>query len=488
MTEIANLSLCELQSAIRSGDITSEAACAAFLDRCDRHAPMNAFITLDRERILSQAQAADSQRAKGVSAPLLGVPVAIKDIILTEGERTTCASKILGDFIAPYDATVSKKLRDAGAILFGKTNLDEFAMGSSNENSAFGAVKNPWDAKRVPGGSSGGSAAVVAGRLAPASLGTDTGGSIRQPASFCNIVGIKPTYGRVSRFGVVAYASSLDQVGTFARSVRDCALVTETICGHDPNDSTSAKLDVPQFSQALTRGIKGLRIGVPREYFVDGMHDDVRKTVLAAIDDLKKLGAEIVEVSLPHTDAAVACYYIIAPAEASSNLARYDGIRYGHRAKDAKNLYELYCRSRSEGFGAEVKRRIMVGTYVLSTGYYDAYYLKAQKVRSLIARDFEEAFSKVDVIVSPATPTTAFSIGEKVTDPLSMYLNDIFTIPVNLAGLPGMTIPCGFDSSGLPIGLQLIGKAWDESTLFNVAATYEETHQWHVRQPTMEGL
>jgi aspartyl-tRNA(Asn)/glutamyl-tRNA(Gln) amidotransferase subunit A len=486
MVDIVDFEVHELSAALQKGELSSQAVCQTFLKRSADNSKLNAFVELSQDNILAHAQLADEELKKGVKKPLLGVPIAVKDIILTKGTKTTCASEFLRDFVAPYDATVVRKLKDAGAIIFGKTNLDEFAMGSSNENSIFGPVENPWKAGYVPGGSSGGSAAVVAGRLAPASLGTDTGGSIRQPASYCNIVGLKPTYGRVSRYGVVAFASSLDQVGPFARTVKDCALLTQVLCGRDEYDSTSADMPVPDFTASLNKGVKGLRIGVPKEYFVDGMNPEVAQTVRTAIDKLASLGAEIKEVSLPHTEAALAVYYILAPAEASSNLARFDGIRYGHRAKDGKNLYDLYCNSRAQGFGAEVKRRIMVGTYVLSTGYYDAFYRKAQKVRALIAQDFTKVFAgQVDCIISPAAPTTAFKIGEKTTDPIAMYLNDIFTIPVNLAGLPGMSIPCGFDAAGLPIGLQLIGKPWGEETLFQVASAYEAANDWHKKQPAM---
>ncbi len=477
----------ELAQLIKDKKASSVEVCTAFLDHSEKHKRINAFIELSREDVLAQAKEADAEIARGVSKPLLGVPVAVKDIILTKGTKTTCASKILKDFVSPYDATVVRRLKDAGAIIFGKTNLDEFAMGSSNENSFFGPVENPWKAGHVPGGSSGGSAAAVAARMAPVALGTDTGGSIRQPASYCSVVGLKPTYGRVSRYGVVAFASSLDQVGSFARSVKDTALMTEVLCGHDPHDSTSADRPVPKFSNSLGQKIAGLKIGVPKEYFVPGMNGEVSAAVQKAIDTLRSQGAEIKEISLPHTDAALAVYYILAPAEASSNLARFDGIRYGYRSKDAKNLYDLYCKSRGDGFGAEVKRRIMVGTYVLSTGYYDAFYVKAQRVRSLIAHDFTKAFEDVDCIVSPAAPTTAFKIAEKTTDPLSMYLNDIFTIPVNLAGLPGMVLPCGFDGNGMPIGLQLIGKVWDEETILRVASAYETATDWHVKSPALEG-
>ncbi len=405
-------------------------------------------------------------------------------MILTEGILTSAGSKILDNFIPPYSATCVRQLESAGAVIVGKTNMDEFAMGSSTENSAFGPTRSPWDPSVVPGGSSGGSAAAVSARQVPLALGTDTGGSIRQPASYCGICGLKPTYGRVSRYGVIAFASSLDQVGGFATNVRDLAHVTQAIAGHDPHDSTSVKVDVPDFLGVLGQSIKGLRLGVPKEYFISGLDAEVRQIVEKAIDSLAKLGAKVVEVSLPNTDAALAAYYILAPAEASSNLARYDGIRYGHRTENAESLEELYSRSRSEGFGAEVKRRILVGTYVLSAGYYDAYYLRAQKVRSLVALDFKKAFAtQCDLIIAPTAPTTAFKIGDKVEDPIAMYLNDIFTIPVNLAGLPGMSIPCGISKAGLPVGLQLIGKPWDEATLFKIAAAYEASTDWHKKLP-----
>jgi aspartyl-tRNA(Asn)/glutamyl-tRNA(Gln) amidotransferase subunit A len=465
-------------------DFSSVELATALLERSSGAKHLNAFITLDREAVLAEARLADERRTRGESGALLGVPIAIKDMILTRGVRNTCASKMLENFIAPYDATVITKLRSAGAVMFGKTNLDEFAMGSSNETSFFGPVRNPWNTACVPGGSSGGSAAAVAARLAPAALGTDTGGSIRQPASFCSIVGLKPTYGRVSRYGAVAFASSLDQIGPFAANIADCAAVYDVISGHDTLDSTSVNLPAPR--TALDGVVKGLRIGIPKEYFIKGLSPDVEALVRGAVRTLEQQGAQVVEVSLPHTELAVAVYYILAPAEASSNLARYDGIRFGHRAEGAADLRDLYCRSRSEGFGSEVQRRIMVGTYVLSAGYFDAYYLRAQKVRTLIAQDFSEAFKNVcDVIACPTAPTLPFKIGEKVEDPLAMYLNDVFTIPVNLAGLPALTLPCGFVGD-LPVGLQLIGKPWDERTLLNVGQAYENTTEWHKRIPAIE--
>jgi aspartyl-tRNA(Asn)/glutamyl-tRNA(Gln) amidotransferase subunit A len=486
MTDLAELSANEMRQGLDARDFSSVELTNACLNRAEKLAGLNCFTTLTKTEALKDAADADLLIQAGKSAPLLGVPVAIKDIICTAGTKTTAGSKILANFIPPYDATVVKKLRVAGAVSLGKLNLDEFAMGSSNENSIFGPVKNPWDQSLVPGGSSGGSAAAVAARICPITLGTDTGGSIRQPAAFCGITGLKPTYGRVSRFGVIAYASSLDQVGGFSRTVTDCAHITQVLCGKDPNDATSSDKPVPNFTAALAKGVKGLRIGVPREYFVAGLSPEIEKAVREALTTLEKQGATLVDISLPHTDIAVSVYYIIAPAEASSNLARYDGIRFGHRAEGKMDLTDLYSRSRSEGFGKEVQRRILVGTYVLSSGYFDAYYVKAQKARALITKDFTDAFrTSCDVIIGPTTPTPPFKIGEKVSDPVQMYLNDIFTIPVNLAGLPGMSLPCGFTSSGLPIGMQIIGKHWDEETIFQVAAAYEGATDWLSRKPSL---
>jgi aspartyl-tRNA(Asn)/glutamyl-tRNA(Gln) amidotransferase subunit A len=444
---------------------------------------IHAYLTIVRDAALEQARQADERlkQDSGIS-PLLGIPIAVKDNFLTCGLRTTCASKILGEFIPPYDAATVQKLRAAGAVITGKTNLDEFAMGSSVENSAFFPTRNPWNLERIPGGSSGGSAAAVASDQCIAALGTDTGGSIRQPAAFCGVVGLKPTYGRVSRYGIVAFASSMDQVGPMTKDVRDSALLLEAIAGPDPADSTSVNRAVPRYASSLTEPVKGLRLGIPKEYFVAGMQAEAERAVRTAIVKLEKSGAVIEEISLPHTEYAVAVYYVVATAEASSNLARYDGMRYGHRA-DAKDLIETYRISRDEGFGAEVKRRIMLGTYALSAGYYDAYYLKAQKVRTLIKRDFDEAFKRCDVIVTPTTPTTAFKLGEKTQDPLQMYLSDIYTISINLAGLPALSLPCGFDSEGMPIGLQIIGKPFDESTIFRVAYNYEQATEWHKKRP-----
>ena len=447
---------------------------------------IHAYLTVARDTALAQARQADKRlkQDSGIS-PLLGIPIAVKDNFLTCGLRTTCASKILAEFVPPYDATTVQKLRAAGAVITGKTNLDEFAMGSSAENSAFFPTRNPWNLERIPGGSSGGSAAAVASDQCIAALGTDTGGSIRQPAACCGIVGLKPTYGRVSRYGIVAFASSMDQVGPMTKDVRDAALLLEAIAAYDPADSTSVDRAVPQYASALTEGVKGLRLGIPKEYFVAGMQAEVERVVRTAIRELEKSGAVIEEISLPHTEYAVAVYYIVATAEASSNLARYDGMRYGRRAH-AKDLTETYMISRDEGFGAEVKRRIMLGTYALSAGYYDAYYLKAQKVRTLIKRDFDAAFKRCDVIVTPTAPTTAFKLGEKTQDPLQMYLSDIYTISINLAGLPALSLPCGFDLEGMPVGLQIIGKPFDESTIFRVAYNYEQATEWHKQRPRIE--
>ena len=487
LSDLTELGLSALRKGLDKKEFSSVELTRSYLENVQKGKDLNAWILEPGEGVLKDAELADSAIAKGESKPLLGIPVAVKDMILTKGIETTAASNILKGFVPPYDAAVVENLKDAGALVFGKTNMDQFAMGSSSETSAFGVCRNPWDRERVPGGSSGGSAIVVSAGMAPVSLGTDTGGSIRQPASLTSVVGIKPTYGRVSRYGVIAYASSLDQVGPFARSVEDAAIMTRVLSGHDERDSTSMDLPVPDFTLSLSKPIKGLRVGLPREYFVGGLDKEVEASIRAAVAELQNLGAEIVDVTLPHTEAAVSVYYILAPAEASSNLARYDGIRYGYRTEKPKDLMDLYCRTRSEGFGQEVKRRILIGTYVLSSGYYDAFYLKAQKVRTLIAKDFKEAFAtKCDVIACPASPTTAFKIGEKVSDPLEMYLNDIFTIPVNLAGLPGMTIPCGFDSKKLPIGLQLIGKPFDEETLFRVGYAYEGATPWHTMLPPLQ--
>lgn len=487
MTDITTLGLYELRRGLDEKKFSSTELTKACLDRIKQHQDLNTFITLAEDEVLREAEAADAEIATGSSKPLLGIPIAVKDVILTKGLRTTAASRILANFIPPYDATSVIKIRDAGALVIGKTNLDEFAMGASNESSAFGPCLNAWDKTRVSGGSSGGSAVAVSARLVPAALGTDTGGSIRQPASFCGVVGLRPSYGRVSRYGVIAYASSFDQVGSFANNVRDCALMSKIIAGHDPHDSTTLPVPVPDYTEVLNKGVKGLRVGMPKEYFTEGADPEVNAAVRAAIKKLEELGASIVEISLPHTEASIPTYYILVPAEASSNLARYDGVRYGHRAEKPEDLMDLYCRSRSEGFGEEVQRRIMIGSYVLSAGYYDAYYRKAQKVRALIANDFQKAFaSHCDVIACPVSPTTAFKVGEKMDDPIQLYLCDVFTGPVNLAGTAGLSVPCGFDSKGLPIGLQLICKPFDEASLFQVAAAYEEATEWHNRAP-LEG-
>jgi aspartyl-tRNA(Asn)/glutamyl-tRNA(Gln) amidotransferase subunit A len=458
---------------------------AVFRRIAETEEKIRSYITLCYDTALKEAKQADARfKAETHPPTLLGIPIAVKDNFLTRDIRTTCGSKILANFIPPYDSTTVKKLRASGAIITGKTNLDEFAMGSSAENSAFFPTRNPWDTRRVPGGSSGGSAAALIADQCIAAVGTDTGGSIRQPAAFCGIVGLKPTYGRVSRFGIIAFASSMDQVGPMTKDVKDCALMLEAIAEHDPADSTSANRPVPQYSASLTGDIKGLRLGIPKEYFVSGIQPEVEQSVRAAVRQLEKNGASIKEISLPHTDYAVAVYYIVATAEASSNLARYDGMRYGRRAP-AKDLVETYRLSRAEGFGSEVKRRIMLGTYALSAGYYDAYYLKAQRVRTLIRKDFDRAFEACDVIVTPTTPTTAFKIGEKIQDPLQMYLSDIYTISVNLAGLPALSLPCGFDSEGLPIGMQIVGKHFDESTILGAAYAYEQSTDCHKRKPDL---
>jgi aspartyl-tRNA(Asn)/glutamyl-tRNA(Gln) amidotransferase subunit A len=476
--------IAELSRALESGEVSSVELAGAMLDRAEaRNADLNCFITVTREAALEQARAADKARADGQAGPLTGVPFAHKDIFCTDGVRTSCGSRMLDNFVAPYDATVVRNMRDAGMVMLGKTNMDEFAMGSSNENSWYGPARNPWDPTRIPGGSSGGSAAAVAARLAPGATGTDTGGSIRQPASMCGITGIKPSYGRVSRYGMVAFASSLDQGGPMARTAEDCALMLGAMAGFDPNDSTSIDRPVDDYAAALeTTDVRGLKIGLPREYFGEGMSADVRSAIDAAVEQLSSLGAEIVEISLPHSELSVPAYYVVAPAEASSNLSRYDGVRFGHRCSDPVDVVDLYQRSRAEGFGPEVKRRIMVGTYALSAGYYDAYYLKAQQVRQLISNDFTAAFENVDVILGPTAPTTAFRIGEKADDPVAMYLSDVYTISVNLAGLPALTMPAGF-ADGLPVGVQLIGRAFDEGRLLGVAHRYQQATDWHTRAP-----
>jgi aspartyl-tRNA(Asn)/glutamyl-tRNA(Gln) amidotransferase subunit A len=483
---IHKLTLLELQKQFKVGEVTATEIVRAYFLRISQVEPkVRAFVTQAQESSSVQAEALDRKLKEWrKTKPLTGMPLAIKDNICTDGVHTTCSSRMLQSFIPPYDATVVATLRAQDYILLGKTNLDEFAMGSSTENSAFGPSRNPWNLQRVPGGSSGGSAAAVAAEECVAALGSDTGGSIRQPAAFCGVVGLKPTYGRVSRYGLVAFASSLDQIGPITKDVSDAAFLLQAIAGHDPMDSTSVDRSVPDYMKALhKRDLKGLKVGVPVEFFTEGLDPEVEQAVRAAIGELKNLGAEIREIRLPRTDAAVAVYYVIATAEASSNLARFDGVKFGFRAKETKDLLELYMKTRQEGFGPEVKRRIMLGTYVLSAGYYDAYYGKAQAVRTLVCKDFDAAFEEVDLIVTPATPTPAFKLGEKSEDPLQMYLSDIFTISVNLAGLPAIALPCGFSKEGLPIGLQLIGRAFEEETILRAAHAYEQSTQWHRKRP-----
>jgi aspartyl-tRNA(Asn)/glutamyl-tRNA(Gln) amidotransferase subunit A len=485
------LTISELAARLAKREVSARETVQACLDRVARvDQTIHAFLSHDAADALSQAAAADQALAGGAThaqRPLLGVPIGIKDVIAVKGHPLNCGSKILGNFISPYDATVIEKLKAAGAIIFGRLNMDEFAMGSSTENSAFGATRNPWDTTRIPGGSSGGSAAAVAADEAVAALGSDTGGSIRQPAALCGVVGLKPTYGRVSRYGLVAFASSLDQIGPFTKDVRDAATILEVLSGIDHQDSTSVPQPVPHYAATLDGGIKGLKIGLAKEYMIGGLDPEVKQAVDAALKQLEKLGAEIVEVSLPHTDYAVATYYIIATAEASANLARFDGVRYCKRV-DGADPIEMYGRTRGAGFGPEVKRRIILGTYVLSSGYYDAYYLRAQKVRTLIRNDFLKAFEKIDAIVTPTTPTAAFKVGEKSDDPLQMYLSDIFTISCNLAGICGISVPCGFTKSPkLPIGLQLLGKPFGEETILKIAHAYEQTTDWRKQKPSMPG-
>jgi aspartyl-tRNA(Asn)/glutamyl-tRNA(Gln) amidotransferase subunit A len=476
-----------MQALLRRREVSATELVRATLDRIAVVDPMvRAYLVVTEQAALEQARIVDGKIAAGEAlAPLAGIPLAIKDVICTRGVPTTCASKILEAYVPPYDATVVQRLRAQDAVLLGKTNMDEFAMGSSTENSAFFPTRNPWALDCVPGGSSGGSAAAVAADLCAGALGTDTGGSIRQPASFCGITGLKPTYGRVSRYGLVAFASSLDQIGPMTKDVRDAAILLQAIAGHDPRDSTSVDLVAPDYASALTGDLEGIRVGTPDEYFIDGMESDVEGAIWSAIRTLEGLGARQEKVSLPHTPYAVATYYLVATAEASSNLARYDGVKYGYRTAQAADLLEMYQKSRREGFGPEVKRRIMLGTYALSAGYYDAYYLKAQKVRTLIRRDFEQAFDRCDIIATSTSPTAAFRFGEKTDDPLKMYLSDIFTISVNLAGLPAISIPCGLTTRGLPIGLQLIGRPFDEATILRVAHAFQQATDWHTRRPTV---
>ena len=484
-----NASLPELRRALDARQISSVELATLFLDRIDALNPaLNAFITVDRDGALAAARAADERIAAGTAGALTGIPLAHKDVFCTEGVLTTCGSKMLSNFVSPYDAHVVSLLKAAGVVSLGKANMDEFAMGSSNENSHYGPVKNPWNTTRVPGGSSGGSAAAVAARLAPIATGTDTGGSVRQPAAFCGITGIKPTYGLVSRWGMIAYASSLDQGGAFGASAEDCALLLSAMTGFDARDSTSLERPTEDYAAALAgpasaRPLEGLRIGLPREFFAEGMADDVRAAVEAALAQYRALGATTVEVSLPNAKLAIPAYYVIAPAECSSNLSRFDGVRYGHRAAEYGDLADMYAKSRAEGFGAEVKRRILIGTYVLSHGYYDAYYLQAQRLRRLIAQDFQAALAQCDVIAGPTTPTTAWALGQMTDDPVQMYLSDIYTIAINLAGLPGLSQPCGFGADGLPIGLQLVGDYFGEARLLETAHRFQQATDWHSRRP-----
>jgi len=482
-----NKSVAELSRELESGNVSSVELAQQFLDRVKREdEKYNSFITVSEEQALAEAKAADEMRAAGKATPWTGVPFAHKDIFCTNGVRTTCGSKMLENFVPPYDATVTANFRAAGAVCLGKTNMDEFAMGSSSESSYYGATTNPWGLgagdKRVPGGSSGGSAAAVASRLVPAATGTDTGGSIRQPAALCGITGLKPTYGRVSRYGMIAFASSLDQGGPMARTAEDAAMMMNVMAGHDPKDSTCIDRAVPDYTATLNEPLKGLKIGLPKEYFSDQLSPAMEEQVRNAIREYEKLGATVKEVSLPNAKLAIAAYYVIAPAEASANLSRFDGVRYGYRCEDPKDLMDMYTRTRAEGFGSEVKRRILVGTYALSHGYYDAYYLQAQKVRRLIQQDFLNAFKDVDVLMSPVTPSPAFAQGEKTTDPVAMYLEDVFTIAINLAGIPAMSVPAGF-VEGLPVGLQIIGNHFSEARLLNAAHQFQQVTDWHQREP-----
>ncbi len=486
MSSYHTRSVTELSAMLQAGEVSSVELTRYFLDRIkNSDDKLNSFISVCEEQAMAQAEESDEKLKAGNAPVLTGVPIAHKDIFCTEGIKTSCASKMLDNFISPYDATVVKNMRAAGVVMLGKTNMDEFAMGSSNETSYYGAVKNPWNLQAVPGGSSGGSAAAVGARIAPAATGTDTGGSIRQPAAFCGITGLKPTYGRVSRFGMIAFASSLDQAGPMGQSASDCALLLNAMAGFDEKDSTSIEKDVPDYSADLDKPLDGLRIGLPKEYFAHaegGMNADVEALVNAALEQYKAMGAELVEIELPNSGLSVPAYYVVAPAECSANLSRFDGVRYGYRCEDPKDLNDLYTRSRGEAFGAEVQRRIMVGAYALSSGYYDAYYLKAQQIRQLISDDFKKAYEKVDVIMAPATPETAFNIGEKLDDPISMYLSDIFTIAVNLAGIPAMSIPVGF-ANDMPVGMQIMGNYFEESKLLNVAHKYQQATDWHTRLP-----
>ncbi|MBF0447327.1 MAG: Asp-tRNA(Asn)/Glu-tRNA(Gln) amidotransferase subunit GatA [Magnetococcales bacterium] len=486
LSDPTRLTLSQTAELLKNRHLSSKDLVQAFLERIETLNPeINAYITVDKAGAIRAAQEADRRLDAKQGEPLTGIPLAIKDLFCTQGIRTTCASKILGNFIPPYESTVTSRLKAAGAVILGKTNMDEFAMGSSNETSFFGPVKNPWNTERIPGGSSGGSAAAVSAGLGTAALGTDTGGSIRQPAALTGITGLKPTYGRVSRFGMIAFASSLDQAGPMTRTAEDAALLLQAIAGHDPKDATSIPTPVPDYMATLNDGLNGRKIGVPAEYFSEGLDEGVKKSIDAAKEQFQAIGAELVPISLATTAQAIPTYYILAPAEASSNLARFDGVRFGYRCENPQDLRDLFFRTRAEGFGSEVKRRIMLGTYVLSSGYYDAYYRKAQKVRRLIADDFKSAFEQVDLILAPTTPETAFKLGEKTDDPVRMYLSDIFTINVNLAGLPAISIPCGFDDGNLPIGLQLIGRPLDESGILSAAHAYQQATDWHTRNPVL---
>jgi aspartyl-tRNA(Asn)/glutamyl-tRNA(Gln) amidotransferase subunit A len=475
--------LTALGAMLERGEISSVELIQCFLDRIGRSEDLNAFITVDPEGALAQAQSADRSRANGDAGALAGLPIAHKDIFCTRGLKTTCGSRMLEDFLSPYDATVVEQLASAGAILVGKTNMDEFAMGSSTETSWFGPARNPWNQSRVAGGSSGGSAAAVAARLVPVATGTDTGGSIRQPAAFCGLTGLKPSYGRVSRYGMIAYASSLDQGGPIAQSAEDAALLLQVMAGFDPRDATSLDKEVPHYASELNRPVAGLTIGLPKEFFDSSVDESVRHANHAALMEFEKLGARLIDISLPNSSAGIPCFYVIAPAEASSNLSRFDGVRYGYRTDSYRDLNEMYEKTRAEGFGIEVKRRIMIGAFALSAGYYDAYYRKAQQIRQIIANDFREAFRHCDYIAGPTSPTPAFALGEKTNDPVSMYLSDIFTITANLAGIPAISIPVGFDNTGLPIGLQLTGQSFDESGLLNLAHRYQQVTDWHRNLP-----
>ncbi len=484
--ELCQLTIHEAHELLTKGEITSVELTAAVFDRIEKvEDNVGAFITLVKERAMDEAASADTIIRQGMGGPLTGVPLAIKDILCTEGIRTTCGSRILKDFIPPYSSPIVNKFKEARAVIVGKTNMDEFAMGSSTEHSAFMPTRNPWDLMRIPGGSSGGSAAAVAADECIGAIGSDTGGSIRQPACHCGVVGMKPTYGRVSRFGLVAFASSLDQIGPITKDVTDAAILMNMICGHDPNDSTSVQKEVPDYTKALEKGLQEIVVGVPEEYFSGGLDEDVARAVYAALEVIEDLGAKRKSVSLPHTEYAVAVYYLIAPAEASSNLARYDGVRYGFRDEGANELIQMYRDTRSKGFGPEVQRRIIIGTYALSAGYYDAYYGKASQVRTLIMQDFNQAFETCDVLLAPVAPTPAFKIGEKLDDPLAMYLSDIFTLPASLAGIAGISVPCGFSREGLPIGLQILGKHFDEEMLIKVAYNFEQTNDFRMKKPKL---